>query len=140
MEIISFLARECLNGIIFPLGMCFLYWTFWHLTQARLSYGPAKWLRAPGVAMACVLAWIFFADTLESGSMFIFLRAFNAHQTVSMLKFNLVLIVSGCAMVFGMLRGIYLFSRREMGHKGWIFSALFAVAFVAASQWWSHAY
>lgn len=130
-SIISLAAREFLTAFLFPLSLCLLVFVMRFLYLTRLIHGRG-WQVIPGVATACALMWVFFGDTIRTGITWSLLKLREAGYTQlwGSPTVSYIYVVSVIISVCASLRCIYLFSRDEMGHYGWIIAALFTILFV----------
>lgn len=133
--LISFTLREIVNGIIFPLGLCLILYSCLFLLRAYRSFGRG-WSDLPGVAVACVLTWLFVGDTAQAGIFWItlHLRNMGYRHLFTSWPIASAFIVAGSVTILAMLRGIHIFTREEMGHWGVTSAVFVTAAFFIASR------
>jgi hypothetical protein len=134
-SIISLVAREILTAFLFPLSLCLLVFVTRFLYLTRLIHGRG-WQLIPGVATACALLWIFFGDTIRTGIMWALLKLREAGYTQLWASptASYLYVFSVIISTLASLRMIYVFSKDEMGHWGWISAALFTIFFVVITH------
>jgi hypothetical protein len=105
-----------------------LYLTWW-------TYGKG-WTSQPGIQTACVLCWLFLAESVRAGIVWGILRSQNLNYPIEKYSnwTNGFLILCGIILVATMLRCIYLFTPTQWGNRPWIACAIFTFAFLILSQ------
>ena len=123
------LVREALNGFLCCMGLCCAVCIAAFLLRIRLAYGTLS-TKVPGVAMACVLFWVFLIDGAQNGLNWLFFEKL-LHGTEDY-RLNPIWNVSFISILFAsaivMINGIKLFSQDQVGSKGWVVSLLFSIA------------
>lgn len=131
----NLIIREWLNGGLLPLNICLMLAIGHSLNCARREHGRG-WTQMPGVASACAFWWIFCADGIRAGLVWLTLRTQNRGGSIAAIDALLTYgyILAAAIGVLASLRCIYLSTPRSVGHWGWILSALSTVAFVVTSH------
>lgn len=131
----NLVIREWLNGGLLPLNISLVIAIGHSLNRTRIELGSG-WQLHPGVASACAFWWIFLADGIRAGLVWITLRTQNRGGSVASIDGLLThgYMIAATIGVLASLRCIYLATPRKVGHWGWIISALSTLAFVVTSQ------
>lgn len=138
MHIVIFdnlIIHEWLNGGLLPLNLSLLLAIGHTLYLTRRIHGRG-WTWVPGIPTACALWWIFFADGLRAGLVWLTLRQQNEGGSFITIDGTTTYfyILAAAIGVLASLRCIYLFTPKEIGHLGWIVSAISTVTFVVFSH------
>src|SRR3954464_7852255 len=114
----STVVREWLNGMLIPLTLCIQFIIFRSLWEAR-KYLGSQWNRAPGVASACALLWIFLADGLRATMAWSLLhQQLTSHEHIEFRYLTIIYIISGVIAATATFRLIYTLSPARWGHRG----------------------
>lgn len=133
-SIVSLVAREILTAFLFPLSLCLLLFVARFLYLTRVIYGRG-WRVIPGIATACALLWVFTGDTIRTGITWLLLKLWEAgYQLWGSPLVGYIYVVSVIMSILASLRCIYIFSKDEMGHWGWVGAALFTLLFAAVTR------
>lgn len=130
------IIREWLNGSLFPLSFFLTIIVGIHIKEVvvRVGYG---WQHIQGMNTACVLFWVFLADSWRAGITWILLRMVNdgVHPPTWMADVTNTLYIGAAIVSFGaMLRAIYVFTPDRWGHAYWLASLAFTLAFLLLSH------
>lgn len=133
------LTREFMTAALFSLSVCMLAWISVYLLRMREMYGRG-WTQVPGAAAACVLLWVFFSDGVRDGFTWfaLMMRNRGIHGVFHNDIVNIILIFSNLVGVVVLVRGIQIFSRDEMGQRGWLSAVAVTMVFLAYSVWRFH--
>lgn len=131
----SLIIREWLNGGLLPLNISLVIAIGHSLNCARREHG-AGWTQMPGVASACAFWWIFLADGIRAGLVWLTLRTQNRGGSVAAIDALLTYgyIIAAVIGVMASLRCIYLSTPRSIGHWGWLTAAYATAVFVVGSH------
>lgn len=131
----SVILREMLNGALFPLNVALLIAFGFFLYQTRRMFGPG-WSKTPGVPAACALWWIFFCDAVRAGLVWLTLKTQNDGGSVKFLEpfATAGFVIAAVVGVAAILRCIYIFTPKWIGHWGWIFAAGLTFAFLLFAE------
>lgn len=128
-------VREVLNGAAFPLSVMLLLIIGWYLFETYRRYGHG-WTREPGVATACALAWMFFAESCRAGIVWYALRVQNDGGKLTdtfKVASNIILVVAGVVLVLSLLRCTFIFTPPHLGNWTWIVSLFITATFLSFS-------
>jgi hypothetical protein len=128
-------TREQLNGAIFPLCTFLTVAIVFFLYEAWRDWGHG-WARAPGVQVACALAWIFGAEAVRAGFVWFSLRTLNNGDTLAgpyLTASNLGFMLGGLGLLIAVLRCTYLFTR-QYGNRIWVISLCNTLLMLAFSN------
>ena len=138
----NLIMREWLNGSLLPLNLSLIFVIglfLWDTYQEN----HRGWSVVAGVPVACALWWIFAADAVRAGTVWMILRLSNRIPAIAVLDpstgtamawANVALIMAGIAGVMASLRCAYLFTPKAWGHWYWIGTALVTLSFLGITR------
>lgn len=135
----NLIIREWLNGSLFPLTANLAFIIGVYIWQTR-QYGLARavnWRSLPGVQTACALFWVFGAESVRAGFVWIILRTTNDgyRMNAAFEAFaNFALVVGASLLVFWTLRCTYIFTPPSIRRYYWIYSLALTTAFLLLSH------
>jgi hypothetical protein len=135
----NLVIREWLNGSLLPLTANLAFIIGVYLYQAY-QYGKSHgftWTRLEGVPTACALFWVFLAESIRAGFVWILLRTTNDGFKVSpdFETFSNVSLIFGAAiLVASVLRCTYIFTPPYYRRVYWVFSLVTTVSFLIVSH------
>ncbi len=134
MLISNYAIRESMNAALVPLTIFLLVAIGDCLLRVYRELGPG-WSRYPGIQTACALWWIFLAAGMRSFQAWLQLRSqIRGGAVLPEDPAAIGYTFAGVIMVGAMLRCLYLFTPRSIGHWGWVLSALFSAAFAIVAR------
>jgi len=132
----NLVIREWLNGALFPLSLSLSFIISVFLLDTWRMHGKG-WTTLPGIKVSCALWWLFSAESVRAGIVWVLLRIQNDNQRVSYLldfAVNIGFVLGAITLIGSFLRCIYLFTPSKWGHVYWVASVLLTVIFLVLSD------
>jgi hypothetical protein len=130
------IIREWLNGALFPLSINLTVIIAVYLWQS-FQYGRThgfRWTQLSGVKTACALFWVFFAESVRAGFVWLSLRMTNRSGftlTQPLIDIaNGFLVVSALVLTAALLRCTYIFTPPNARRVYWAYSLACAAVFL----------
>lgn len=128
--------REWLNGALFPLSLSLAFIISVHLWDVWKENGRG-WTRLPGVKVSCSFWWLFCAESVRAGIVWVLLRIQNDGQAVTEtlgLAASWGFVFGATALIGAFLRTIYTLTPARWGHRYWIAAVAISVLFLILSE------
>lgn len=135
----NLIIREWLNGSLTPVSFnltailaFFLLQSYW---EGRALGIP--WTRLPGVTTGCTLFWIFGADTIRAGWVWVILRTANNGLPISpWIEWlsNVSFFTAGIMLILAMLRCTYIWAPPKIRRAYLIYSIATTLLFLLLSH------
>lgn len=132
----NLVIREWLNGALFPLSLALAFIIGVFLFDTWRIHGRG-WTTLPGIRTSCAMWWLFSAESIRAGIVWILLRIQNDGQRVTdALDYavNVGFMFGATALIVAFLRCIFLFTPPKWGHVYWVASVLVTVLFLVLSD------
>jgi hypothetical protein len=128
--------RECINGVASVLFLTLTAMITVFLWDTWVAKGPVpytKWASLPGVPTACVLLWIFGAESYRTFNVWLtyvqgghYVGAFGTGSVGSTIGY----LLAGIVLNIGLLRAIYIFTPPDW-RRVWIYASVGAAVLIS---------
>lgn len=135
-QLYNLIIREWLNGALLPLSVALAIIISIFLAETWWKHGRG-WTGLPGIAVSCAFWWLFTAESIRAGVVWVLLRIQNDGQKVTAALdwyVNIAFILGATLLILAFLRCIYLFTPTRWGHRYWIASLFVTIVFLALSE------
>lgn len=133
------LIREWLNGSLVPLTINLTLVIGVYITQCfyESRRDGTKFRNTPGIQTACVLFWVFAAESIRASCTWFALRSMNTGIAISNAVSDVsavLLITAAAVMIAAFLRCTYLFTPPFVRNLLWTYSLATTVIFIVLAQ------
>lgn len=132
----NLIIREWLNGALFPLSISLSVIISVFLFDTWRFHGKG-WTTLPGIRVSCAMWWLFTAESIRAGLVWVLLRIQNDGQLVTDtldVAVNIGFMFGATALIVAFLRCIFLFTPPRWGHVYWVLSVLITCGFLVLSD------